>query len=268
MDDEIDYSDLRAVEIGTLRAIYPELVVDADDKYTFTLEVPVNPANAVTVAFPATGIIENAASMATGPSTASTASYAVAAAAAMAVSDASASMSNGSQLQDGRVVDTHQLAFLPSLQLRVTLPESYPEEKPPSVVVTTVPPWLPSAVVVRLENDCARLWEESGHDQVVFSYVDHIQQSADDRLFGLVNENGYLAVDMVHKVSILNYDVAAKQAAFERETFGCGICLGMLCLFPLFIHPASILHPSCVPSVQEWRRNYMQIGAQLTADTI
>ncbi|CAK7243009.1 MAG: hypothetical protein STHCBS139747_004515 [Sporothrix thermara] len=225
MDDEIDYSDLRAVEIGTLRAIYPELVVDADDKYTFTLEVPVNPANAVTVAFPATGIIENAASMATGPSTASTASYAVAAAAAMAVSDASASMSNGSQLQDGRVVDTHQLAFLPSLQLRVTLPESYPEEKPPSVVVTTVPPWLPSAVVVRLENDCARLWEESGHDQVVFSYVDHIQQSADDRLFGLVNENGYLAVDMVHKVSILNYDVAAKQAAFERETFGCGICL-------------------------------------------
>ncbi|CAK7223859.1 hypothetical protein SCUCBS95973_005321 [Sporothrix curviconia] len=222
-DDEIDYSDLRAVEISTLRAIYPELVIDAEDRYTFTLEVPVNPANAVTVAFPATGIIENAAPMSAGPSTASYAAAAVAA--AVAASGAGVSSGNHHAQEKNRVVDTHELSFLPSLHLRVTLPESYPEGKPPSVVVAAVPPWLPSAVVARLEDDCARLWEEMGHDQVVFTYVDHIQQAADDRVFGLVNKNGYLAVGTEHKVSILNYDVAAKQTAFDKETFGCGICL-------------------------------------------
>ncbi|CAK7205428.1 hypothetical protein SEUCBS139899_008199 [Sporothrix eucalyptigena] len=213
-EDDIDYSDLRAVEISTLRAIYPELVVGAEDKYTFTLEVPVNPANVVTVAFPATGIIEGAAPTPTSPNAGSYAAAAVA-----------ASEAGVSGTQENRAVDTHLLAYLPSLHLQVTLPESYPEEKPPHVAVTAVPPWLPSTVAELLENDCTRLWEEMGHDQVVFSYVDHIQQAADDRVFGLVNKNGYLAVDMEHKVAILNYDVAAKQAAFDKETFGCGICL-------------------------------------------
>lgn len=199
--DDFDYSDLRAVEIRTLQAIYPELVVDPGSQYAFTLEVPVNPAEVVTVAFPATGIVESATpAPAPAPAPARAAAH--------------------------RVVDTHELAYLPSLHLRVTLPASYPADQPPTVVVTAVPPWLPRAVVDRLESDCARLWEETGRDQVVFSYVDHIQQAADDRVFGLVNSAGYLAVDMEHKVAVLNYDVAAKQAAFERETFGCGVCLG------------------------------------------
>ncbi|CAK7272020.1 hypothetical protein SEPCBS57363_004920 [Sporothrix epigloea] len=211
LGDDIDYGDVRAVEISTLRAIYPELVVDADNHYSFTLEIPVNPANAVTVAFPATGILEN---------TQWTAPYSA------AVAASEAGVSNKIISPENRSFDTHELAFLPSLSVRITLPESYPEETPPSVTVTTAPPWLPNAVVTRLENDCTRLWEEMSHDQVVFTYIDHIQLAADDCVFGLVNKNGYLAVDMKHKVSVLNYDVAAKQAAFEKETFHCGVCLG------------------------------------------
>lgn len=220
-DEEIDYDDLRAVEISTLKAIFPELVVDSDDKYAFMLEVPVNPAEAVTVAFPATGIIENATTPT--PAVPGTSS---------AAADAGAGGGNVHFHPENRVIDTHDLAYLPSLHLQVTLPPAYPAEEPPSVSVTAVPPWLPSPVLTRLEGDCGRLWEEMGHDQVVFSYVDHIQQAADDKVFGLVNKNGFLAVDTEHKVAILNYDVAAKQAAFAKETFGCGICLGTFMSLP------------------------------------
>ncbi|CAK7267095.1 hypothetical protein SEPCBS119000_002364 [Sporothrix epigloea] len=211
LDDDMDDGDIRAVELSTLQAIYPELVVHADSRYSFTLEVPVNPVRAVTVAFPAAGMAEN---------TQRTASHTAAALAA-----AETGLSNDINLPGKCNIDTHELTFLPSLNVRITLPESYPEQMPPRVVVTTAPPWLPSAVVSRLENDCAQLWEELGHDQVVFAYIDHIHQAADDCVFGLVNKSGLLAVDMEHKASILNYDVAAKQAAFDKQTFDCGICL-------------------------------------------
>ncbi|ERS96543.1 hypothetical protein HMPREF1624_06748 [Sporothrix schenckii ATCC 58251] len=216
-EDDIDYDDLRAVEITTLKAIFPELAIDSENKYAFTLEVPVNPAKVVTVAFPATGIIENATTdtqVAPGTSSAS---------------DASASAANAHLHQENRVIDTHSLAYLPSLHLCVTLPPAYPAEEPPTVAVTAFPPWLPSSVLGRLASDCERLWEEIGRDQVVFSYVDHIQQAADDKVFGLVNQNGFLAVDTEHKVAILNYDVAAKQAAFAKETFRCDPKKGAAC---------------------------------------
>lgn len=224
-DEDIDYDDLRAVEISTLKAIFPELVVDGKNKYAFSLEVPVNPADVVTVAFPATGIIENA--IASIPAASGASSSAV---------DATA----GTQ-PENRAIDTHELAYLPSLQLQITLPPAYPAEEPPTVAVTAAPPWLPSTVLDRLADDCRRLWEEMGHDQVVFSYVDHIQQAADDKVFGLVSQDGFLAVDTEHKVAILNYDVVAKQTAFAKETFNCGICLGKFMPSPVRCPPSIML---------------------------
>ena len=217
MDDEIDGDDLRAVELYSLQAIYPEeLTIDTNDKYAFSLEVPVNPAHAVTVAFPAGGGIGNETNALA--STAATASSPDAA-------------STDPRMNGDRAFDTRELAYLPSLHLHIALPQGYPETEPPSVAVSSIPMWLPDAVVKRLEDDCTRLWAGIGHDQVVFAFVEHLRQAADDA-FGLVDASGFLSVNTQLKLSLLDYDIKSKQAAFARETFSCGVCLGMLFLVP------------------------------------
>lgn len=76
------------------------------------------------------------------------------------------------------------------------------------------------------------MWEEFGHDQVVYAYIDHLQQAAENA-FGIVdsgegNREGETRLQMSpeHKIAILDYDMKAKKDAFEKETFECGICLG------------------------------------------
>ena len=91
--------------------------------------------------------------------------------------------------------------------------------------LSTTPQWLPTAVLERLQADGTRLWEELGHDQVVFAYIDHLQQGAENT-FGVLNGNETLQVSQELKIALLDFDINAKRAAFEKETFTCGVCLG------------------------------------------
>lgn len=194
----MDTEDQRDVEISTLSAIYPEIQgVGDDDPYTFVLEVPVNPSKAVTVFFPAAA--EGQALSTTAPQIAGP-------------------EPNGN-------IDSHELAHLPALRLQIALPPKYPAEEPPAVSLSTSPSWLPSDTAKKVENDCARLWEDLGRDLVVFSYVDHVQQLSDD-VFGLVSDSGALEIHPEHKIAVLDYDIEAKRRAFDKETFECGVCLG------------------------------------------
>lgn len=194
----MDTEDQRDVEISTLSAIYPEIQrVGDDDPYTFVLEVPVNPSKAVTVFFPAAA--EGQALSTTTPQIAGP-------------------EPNGN-------IDSHELAHLPALRLQISLPPKYPAEEPPTVGLSTSPSWLPSDTAQKVENDCARLWEDLGRDLVVFSYVDHVQQLSDD-VFGLVSDSGALEIHPEHKIAVLDYDIEAKRRAFDKETFECGVCLG------------------------------------------
>ena len=190
-----DFDNPRDIELSSLSAIYPEIQqLCPDDPYTIALDVPVNPSKAVTVFFPA------AADDGLPPP-----------------ADPVAPAQQGA-------VDSHELAHLPSVHLEITLGPQYPAEQPPRVTISTSPPWLPAATVRRLEDDAPRLWEEMGRDMVGFTYIDHLQQAADDA-FGLVDDQGALEVDPRHKIAILDYDIKARRAAFEKETFDCGVCL-------------------------------------------
>jgi E3 ubiquitin-protein ligase RNF14 len=206
MADADDLDNPRDVELSSLSAIYPEIQqLNPNDPYTVALDVPVNPSEAVTVFFPA------------------------------ATDDGLLPDANGAQNGDAAVgldqqggVDSHELAHLPSVHLEITLGPQYPAEQPPQVSISTNPPWIPFDTIKRLESDAARLWEEMGRDMVGFTYIDHVQQAADG-VFGLVDSKGSLGVDPSHKIAILDYDIKARRAAFEKETFDCGVCLGMYC---------------------------------------
>ncbi|KAI1415172.1 RWD-domain-containing protein [Hypoxylon sp. FL1857] len=220
--------DIREEELSTIAAIYPELQVDENDPHTVTLELPVSLANPLTVLFPA------------------------------ATEGAPPVEPAQGQTPAVAAVDSQALLNLPSLRVRINLPEGYPLKKPPKVGISTSPPWLSDQILHKLESDVEALWEEMGRDQVVFTYIDNLQQSAEN-VFGLVDDQGRLEIAPEHKIAILDYDITAKQRAFDKETFECGICLepkkGVVCHRMI-----DCKHVFCVQCLQDFYNNAITEG--------
>ncbi|KAI1466413.1 RWD-domain-containing protein [Daldinia caldariorum] len=220
--------DVREVELSTIAAIYPELQIDENDPYKVSIELPVSLASPVTVLFPA------------------------------ATEGAPPVEPVQEQLPVVAAVDSHALSNLPSLQVHIELPEGYPLEKPPRVDISTSPPWLSGDILRKLETDVVDLWKDIGRDQVIFTYIDNLQQ-ASENIFGLVDNKGRLEVGPEHKIAILDYDIKAKQRAFDKETFECGICLdpkkGSVCHKML-----DCGHVFCVQCLQDFYNNAIKEG--------
>ncbi|KAM0260716.1 hypothetical protein ACHAQJ_002632 [Trichoderma viride] len=187
-----DDDDVRATELEALEAIYPELRRPDGSQFAFELELPVEPAAPVTVTFPAAASSDQAL--------------------------------NGSASAAPALVDSLQVSHLPPLALHITLPDGYPAECAPLVKISTSPQWLSAEMLSRLAEEAPRLWEEMGRDLVAYTYIDHVQRAADD-VFGAITAEGTLQVDPEHKLAVLDYDIKAKKAAFDKETVNCGICL-------------------------------------------
>ena len=195
---DYDADDARGTELETLEAIFPEIRrADANDPFIFQFEIPVEPVKPVMVTFPA------------------------AETSTIAGSYASAHLLQHVVTKQ----DSQQISYLPSLSLRIALPEGYPSDLPPQVKLSTEPQWLSADILAKLEDDGQRLWEEAGRDMIAYTYIDHLQRAAED-VFGTATDEGVITVDSAHKLAILDYDTKAKQSAFARETFDCGICLG------------------------------------------
>ena len=198
MDTDAGDDDPRSVELEALEAIFPEMQrldnspsIEKGGRFAFRLQLPVEPAKPVTVVFPA------------------------------ASTQADPAAGKG----DAAPVESLLVSHLPPLTVTMALPGGYPEHKGPVVTVSTTPEWLPRDTLVSLEQDGTRLWEEAGRDLVAYTYIDHVQRATED-VFGAIGTGGGLQVDPAHKLAVLDFNINAKKAAFERETFECGICLG------------------------------------------
>lgn len=186
----IDDEDEREEELGSLTAIYPELVVDQD--FTATLSLPVAPAAPLLVRFV--------------PQSGSTPTYALA-------------------LNKSHVERDVHLSNLPPLDLHVVLPNEYPATAPPKVRLTTQYDWLPKEKVAALEAEAAKLWEEYGCCQILFVYIDHLQQAA-ERAFDLGDSaDGCLVLPETHESNLVSFDARTKLAIFNAGTYDCGVCL-------------------------------------------
>lgn len=120
--------------------------------------------------------------------------------------------------------DAHRLSHLPPLTLELSLPDGYPAEKPPVFYLSSQ--WLPDKKLQELRAAGHIIWNDMGKDQVVFAYIDHLREAA-ERGFDLGRgEAEVLEVSADLKVALLDFDLKAKRAKFEKETFECGICLG------------------------------------------
>ena len=212
-DDNEGGEDERAVELASLAAIYPELVVDekGSDPFSATLSIEVEPIEPLSIRFPSAdgappvGLVPTPHSVVEGIDQ-------------LEVGD----IRNDTPTKE----DVSRLSHLPALNLRLSLPEGYPAEKPPVFYLESQCSWLPDQKLQELREAGHTIWEELGRDQVVFSYIDHLREAA-ERGFDMGQAyDQVLEVSPDLKVSLLDFDLKAKRAKFERETFECGICLG------------------------------------------
>ncbi|KAI4716459.1 RWD-domain-containing protein [Aureobasidium sp. EXF-10727] len=191
----MDIEDERHEELSTISAIYPELLVNPNDPFAASLHLPVNPSNPLALRFPS----------APPPSP----------------PDSENGHLKPSSLTH-HLDEVHRLEHLPPLQLSLSLPEGYPAEKPPKIALSTTPQWLPDDKLKELESECEKLWEEYGRCQILFSYIDFLQQQA-EQAFDL--EATGLDLSPALKPALLDYNFDTKKAVFDTGTFDCGICL-------------------------------------------
>ena len=113
---------------------------------------------------------------------------------------------------------------MPPLQLRMHLPRSYPDMQPPELEL--VSHWIPAATLKKLEKEGNTLWEELGHSQVLFAYIDHLGAAAENAFGLLSSKTEPMTVAPELRIGLLDHDLKAKQAVFDKATFECGVCLG------------------------------------------
>lgn len=199
--------DQRTEELECVAAIFPEIEFDPNNQFRASIELSVNPRNPVTVAFPTAS--DGISNFPTPP-----------------LSTSSGNEEGGSTNNpQPNNIESHELTYLPSLQLHITLPQGYPETEPPKFELSTTPAWLPRARLDELEADGVRMWEEMGHDLVVFAYIDSLQQGAENA-FGYGEEGKMLEIPQDDKLSLLDFDIKSIQVAFNKGTYDCGVCLG------------------------------------------
>ncbi|RDA89533.1 hypothetical protein CP533_2937 [Ophiocordyceps camponoti-saundersi (nom. inval.)] len=215
----VDDDDPRSVELETLTAIYPEIRTLDDSPFAFELDLPVQPTQPVTVHFEA---------------------------------------SDDKGAAEREAAESVLISHLPWLRLRFILPDGYPSSCPPLISLSTTPQWISPEKLATLESDGLRLWEEAGGDLVAYTYIDHIQRAAEE-VFGAVSAQGTLRIDSAHRLAVLDYDIKAKRAAFEKETWNCRVCLdpkrGLLCHQMMDCN-----HVFCLDCLKDFYRDAIEQG--------
>lgn len=200
-----DFSeDERDVELSSITAIFPELQIDPQDSHVATLDIEVIPTTPLHITFKPQALpVPPPSSQLTQPN----APDAIDPVQYTAVTAAAPP-------------DSHTVSYLPSLHLHISLPEGYPEEKSPQFRLSASTSWISDVRLRDLEAEGDRLWEEYGQSQVVYAYIDFLQQEAE-------NAYGLIDIELAHdlKAPLLAYDKATKRKKFEQETYTCGVCL-------------------------------------------
>lgn len=78
----------------------------------------------------------------------------------------------------------NSVCYLPPIRLSFTLSENYPLDAPPTVSLKAQGSWLPEDIAEHQEAVLASMWEEYGHNQMLFASISHVQDAAESA-FGL-----------------------------------------------------------------------------------
>ncbi|PSK45153.1 E3 ubiquitin-protein ligase dbl4 [Elsinoe australis] len=113
------------------------------------------------------------------------------------------------------------ISHLPPLELHASLPGGYPNDAPPRVTLEAKPAWLNQTKLKELEGECEKLWDEYGRCQILFTYIDYVQQAA-ERFFDLEHT---ITVEQYLRDGLVDFSRAREKEIFEVGSFDCGVCL-------------------------------------------
>ena len=206
VDEDVD--DEREEELCSLSAIFPELQIASESKYTAKLLLAVAPVKPLIISFHSIPDTSKQPPHAAPP--------------VFRIDDGGNYQPN---IHDETSVTSHALAHLPPLSLEIRLPSGYPAEKPPDVSLTSSHKWLNDDITKYLEARAQALWEEYGRCQILYSFIDFLQQNADDG-FDLAKSNSpSLRLNKELEVPLLDFDRKTKRDNFNQGSYDCGICL-------------------------------------------
>lgn len=193
MDDPYDE---REEELSSITAIFPELIVHGVQ--SASLDLPITPSTPLLVRF-----------VPQRPST-----------------DVVASNGDNAQRVGAAYVehDVH-LSHLPSLKAKITLPDGYPSDQPPVASLTTDHDWLPATTLKALEQHIAVLWEDYGQCQILYTYIDCLQQAAEQGFEVDQSPEGCLTLPTSLEQPLVEFDAFTKLSIFNEGKYDCGICL-------------------------------------------
>ncbi|GAB7327394.1 hypothetical protein MBLNU13_g11259t1 [Cladosporium sp. NU13] len=195
MDDAYDE---REEELSTIIAIYPELIAQGGN--LVSLDLPVTPSSPLLVRFAPQQPSNNGA-------------------------DANSNGTYAQTLATAYVEHDVRLSHLPSLKAKIELPEGYPSEHPPVASLATDHDWLPTAKLRALEDQVKVLWEEYGRCQILYTYIDHLQQAAESGFDLDQSVEGCLTLLTTLEKPLVDFDKSTKLSVFNEGTYDCGICL-------------------------------------------
>lgn len=195
-------SDERSEELETLSAIYPELITDTSnhDAFSAQIEIPVAPTEPLLVRFiPSTNSGQ--------------------------VMKKDSRRDSVPSVRKAFVERDVHLSHLPPITLFAKLTPNYPTSDPPEVRLESRLGWLSKDLIVELEQEAAKLWEDSGRCQILFAYIDHVQQAAERGFDICSSADGCLVLSSSFESDLVGYDAQKKQELFEAGTYDCGVCL-------------------------------------------
>ena len=199
-------SDDAAEELDSIGAIYPELIHSLDDRRHASLDLEVCPAAPIQITFRPTFTLDSIKTLTIDDD------------------DAHLSSPESNQAQDDAESQhrSHQFSHLPSLHILVELPLGYPDAVPPIFKLSAVPNWIPSDTIDKLQRQAETLWEEYGHTQVVFAFIDFLQSKIES---GFDLPDNTLTLSTSLEAPLIDYQHSARKAKFEAKTYDCGVCL-------------------------------------------
>ncbi|KAL6719691.1 hypothetical protein ACLMJK_001612 [Lecanora helva] len=228
---DAEVEDERILELSTVAAIYPELLIDtALDQAAATVDISVEPTEPLLIRFP-TADGAQPKGVPTPPNSAGEGVHQV----------------KENKPGDPILNDIHQLSYLPPLTLSIVLPEEYPFKEPPLFHLESQYAWIPETTLGQLEGAGCTLWEELGRDQMIFSYIDYLRDAA-ERGFDLADNQGQvLEISADLQIALLDFDLKARRAKFEQQTFECEPKRGAVCHRLLLC-----AHVFCVACLQDF----------------
>ncbi|KAL8969645.1 MAG: hypothetical protein Q9197_004225 [Variospora fuerteventurae] len=242
-DDPGEVDDERVIELATISAIYPELMIDNCSPFSATIGIPVDSVKPLAVRFSSLTHSGLPANLPTPPDSDRS---------SKTVSDGSAMIKAPSQAAE-TLHKVHDLSHLPPVTLHIRLPPGYPEDKPAELSISAEVPWLSQDVIKRLEKDGHRIWEGMGRSQVLFAYIDHLREAAEDGFSLGASSAEPLHISSELEIMLLDFDIKAKRAEFGKATFECG--KGTIC------HQISHCgHVFCVECLQDFYNNCIAEG--------